>query len=91
MTEPTVVTVEFLGIVRQRAGDERAEFVATNLKELWQAVGNAYPRLEGICVDAGTLRDGYLASIDGRRFTRNSEESLASGQHILLLSADAGG
>ncbi|MBD3672242.1 MAG: MoaD/ThiS family protein [Planctomycetaceae bacterium] len=91
MTESPLVTVEFLGIVRQRAGDERGEFAAKNLRELWRAVAEQYPQLEGVCLDAGTLKNGYLASIDGRRFTRNSEESLSPGEHILLLSADAGG
>lgn len=91
MMSESTVTVEFLGIVRQRAGDERAEFVATNLRELWQAVGAEYPQLEGVCLEAGVLQNGYLASIDGRRFTRNSEEPLSPGEHVLLLSADAGG
>jgi len=85
------VTVEFLGIVRQRVGVEQAEFTASCLKELWTLVGEQYPELEGVCVEAGSLKNGYLASIEGRRFTRSADEQLSPGDHIILLSADAGG
>jgi molybdopterin converting factor small subunit len=85
------VTVEFLGIVRQKVGLEQAEFTACRLDDLWTLVGEKYPQLEGVCVERGELKNGYLASIDGRRFTRSADETLSAGDHILLLSADAGG
>ena len=85
------VTVEFLGIVRQKVGHEQAEFMASRLYDLWTLVGEKYPQLEGVCVVRGQLKNGYLASIDGRRFTRSANEPLSAGDHILLLSADAGG
>ena len=85
------VIVEFLGIVRQRAGCEQQEFSAQTLSELWLKVGQRFPQLEGVCFDAGDLKEGYLASVDGERFTRSTDLLLHAGNRILLLSADAGG
>lgn len=85
------VIVEFLGIVRHRAGCESAEFQAETLRQLWTAVGARYPELEGTCLVGGTLQPGYLASVGGLRFTRSADLKLTEGDRILLLSADAGG
>lgn len=85
------VTVEFLGIVRHRAGCESAEFQAETLQQLWNAVERRFPCLEGVCISEGQLQPGYLASVGGLRFTRSPELILSEGDRILLLSADAGG
>jgi len=85
------VTVEFLGIVRHRAGCESAQFQAETLQQLWTAVGSRFPELAGTCLIDGTLQPGYLASVGGLRFTRSSELKLTEGDRVLLLSADAGG
>ena len=85
------VTVEFLGIVRHRAGCESAEFQAATLQQLWTAVGRRFPELEGSCIVEGRLQPGYLASIGGLRFTRSASLPLHEGDRVLLLSADAGG
>lgn len=91
MTVPANVTVEFLGIVRHRAGCDSAEFQAETLEQLWRGVGTRFPSLEGICLSEGQLQPGYLASIGGLRFTRSPALALSEGDRILLLSADAGG
>ena len=85
------VTVEFLGIVRHRTGCESAQFQAETLKQLWTVVGTQFPDLEGTCLVEGTLQPGYLASVGGQRFTRSTQMKLTEGDHVLLLSADAGG
>ena len=85
------VTVEFLGIVRRRAGCESARFHAETLQQLWTAVGMKFPELEGTCLLKGQLQPGFLASVGGLRFTRSTTFKLSEGDHVLLLSADAGG
>lgn len=85
------VTVEFLGIVRHRAGCAHARFQADSLQQLWMAVGSRFPALEGTCLVDGELQPGYLASIGGMRFTRSASHPLQEGDCVLLLSADAGG
>lgn len=85
------VTVEFLGIVRHRAGCTSAKFRAETMQQLWTAVGDRFPDLEGTCLVKGTLQSGYLASVGGFRFTRATDLRLTEGDHVLLLSADAGG
>jgi len=91
MMSSSEVTVEFLGIVRQRTNCAEEHFFADSLRELYAQLGERFPQLEGVCVEDGELKSGYLASIGGRRFTRSGEESLSPGDRVLLLSADAGG
>jgi molybdopterin converting factor small subunit len=85
------VTVEFLGVPRQRAG--RAELVveAASVAELLAAVERTCPGLKGLVRPDGRLPPHYLLSIDGQRFVTDTQESLAAGTRLLLLSADAGG
>lgn len=90
MTNSQII-VEFLGIVRHRAGCDQVELTATCLQELWTQVGERFPQLEGVCVESGMLKNGFLASIDGQRFIRSSAQRLMPGDRVLLLSADAGG
>jgi molybdopterin converting factor small subunit len=85
------VTVEFLGIVRHRAEREFLSVEAHNLGELLQRVSEEIPALHESCIEGGCLKSGYLASLDGRRFTTDPATSLAPGDRVILLSADAGG
>ena len=85
------VTVEFLGIVRQKAGVPQLVLEAATLGDLLGAAANACPALRGVCVDESGLRPGFLASLNGQRFTRDGTTPLQDGDRVLLLSADAGG
>jgi molybdopterin converting factor small subunit len=91
MTLPATVTVEFFGMPRQRAG--RAELVvpAGTVTEVLRAVERACPGLSALVRVDGKLAPQYLLSIDGRRFASEPQEPLHPGEHVLLLSADAGG
>jgi hypothetical protein len=89
--EETVV-VEFYGIPRRRAG--RAQLVVRRcvLAEVLAEVKQACPGLADLVQDDGRLAPQYLVSINGRRFTQVAEDRrLRPGDHVLLLSADAGG
>ena len=78
---PGLVTVEFYGVPRQRAGRAELAVAARTVGEMLEAVERACPRLAG----------HYLLSIDGRQFTSDLEQELQPGDRVLLLSADAGG
>jgi molybdopterin converting factor small subunit len=91
MIRSGTVTVEFLGIPRQRAG--RAELlVATGtIAETLVAVAGACPGFTDLLRPDGQLSPQYILSVNGRRFLRDLNYSLAPGDRLLVLSADAGG
>ena len=91
------VTVEFFGIPRIRAG--RADWElhlpdpknSATLAEILNALAEEFPILARDCIEGGRLRDGYIANVDGNRFVSDPAAEIANGQHLLILSADAGG
>jgi molybdopterin converting factor small subunit len=92
MAESTdLVTVEFYGVPRQRAGRAELAVAARSVAELLAAVERACPGLVGLRRSDGQLAGHYLLSIDGRQFTSDLEQELQPGDRVLLLSADAGG
>lgn len=86
-----MVTVEFLGIPRQRAGRAELELPAATLGDLLAGIERACPGLAGLQQPDGRLSPHYLLSRNGRRFVTDPGEPLAGGDRVLLLSADAGG
>lgn len=85
------VRVEFYGIARQRAGIDSIDIEANTLGEAIDRIRAHLPQLAETCFEDRGLRAGFLANVDGRKFTTNAEEPLASGQSLLILPADAGG
>jgi hypothetical protein len=87
----TAVVIEFYGIPRCRAG--RAELVvsAGTVREALAAIRASCPGLADLCRSDGSLAPHYLLSRDGQRFVTDPNVPLAPGEHLLLLSADAGG
>ena len=85
------VRVEFYGIPRQRAGvaslDVSADCVGTALRR----VAEVLPEFAAACVCDGVLRPGLLANVNGAVFTTETNDSLADGDVLLIMSADAGG
>jgi hypothetical protein len=90
MLSPTVV-IEFYGIPRRRAG--RADLVvsAATVREALAAIRASCPGLADLCRSDGSLAAHYLLSRDGEVFVTDLNVPLESGEHLLLLSADAGG
>jgi molybdopterin converting factor small subunit len=86
-----VVTVEFYGIPRQRAGRAELAVAARTVGELLEAVERDCPGLAGLRRPDGRLAAHYLLSIDGRQFVTDVRQELRPGDRVLLLSADAGG
>lgn len=90
MREPGLVTVEFYGIPRRRAGRTELPVPAGTVAEVLAAVERACPALAGL-MDGGHLAPYYLLSLHGQRFVTDLADSLRGGDRIILLSADAGG
>jgi hypothetical protein len=59
--------------------------------EVLTVIQEQYPRLRGLLGDEGRVAAEYLLSINGERFVTEVEERLSPGEHLLILSADAGG
>ena len=91
MDDRGLVTVEFFGIPRQRAGRAELTARAGTVAELLQSVEQSCPGLNGLRQADGRLSPHYLLSVDGQRFVTDLHEGLRPGDRLLLLSADAGG
>jgi molybdopterin converting factor small subunit len=89
------VTVEFFGIARRRAGRTRIVVCpgreSIRLGDVLLAAGSRLPGLAGECLDGSRPKVGYLANINACRFTTDPDVMVEAGDHVLLLSADAGG
>jgi molybdopterin converting factor small subunit len=86
------VRVEFFGIPRERAGVDAIEL--RDPQTLGQALGMLCGQLPGLaasCLEDGALKAGYLANLNGERFTTDLMAQLRPGDAVLILSADAGG
>ena len=84
------VTVEFFGIPRQRAGRPELKVSAGTVGEVLAQVQEECPNLR-LLDRRGRVVKEYLLSINGQRFVSDYKEPLQPGEHVLLLSADAGG
>jgi hypothetical protein len=86
-----LVTIEFFGIPRQRAGRAELAIAAGTISELLKSVEQSCPGLKGLRQADGRLSPHYLLSIDGRQFVTDMRQEVRPGERLLLLSADAGG
>ena len=82
--------VEFLGVPRERAGVAELDVQADTLGRLLGTLAVRTPGLaELIAVDR--LHPSLAASLNGDRFISDPETPLGDDDHVLILSADAGG
>ena len=82
--------VEFLGVPRERAGVAELDVQANNLGQLLETLAARMPGLaELIAVDR--LHPSLAASLNGDRFISDPATPLGDDDHVLILSADAGG
>lgn len=86
-----MITIEFYGVPRQRAGRAEMTVVARTVAELLAAVESACPGLAGLRQADGGPAAHYLVSVEGRQFVNDGRQELRPGDRVLLLSADAGG
>ena len=90
-SEEDLITVEFYGVPRQRAGRAELSVAARTVAEVLEAVERACPGLAGLRGPDGRVAGHYLLSVGGRQFVKDPCQEVRPGEHILLLSADAGG
>jgi molybdopterin converting factor small subunit len=82
--------VEFLGVPRHRAGISGLEVHADTLGQLLGTLAAQIPTLgELIAVDR--LHPAFVANLNGNRFVSDPGTQLGEDDHLLILSADAGG
>ena len=82
--------VEFLGVSRERAGIPELELRAETLGQLLASLAARLPSLSEI-IEGDRLHPAFVANVNGDRFVRDPATALADDDHILILSADAGG
>ena len=85
------VTIELFGVPRLRAGTGRLTVDASTLSEALDGLALACPALDGSVVSLGRVLPAYRVSLNAERFVSDPETVLASGDVLILLSADAGG
>jgi molybdopterin converting factor small subunit len=105
ITDAEVVrcTVELFGVARLITG--RREMPLTvpapaTCSEVFAALADALPSLVGRVIDRGArsehhrrayLVDGFACNVNGVAFVRSADAPVASGDRVIILSADAGG
>jgi molybdopterin converting factor small subunit len=85
------VVVEFYGVPRHRAGRSELVLHAGTLAEALDEVARNCPGLADLCGPDGRPAPAYLVSLNGERFVTGADEPVREGDHVLILSADAGG
>jgi molybdopterin converting factor small subunit len=82
--------VEFLGIPRERVGTSELEIEAETLGQLLGTLAARYP-VFGELMAGDRLHPSIAANLNGDAFVRDPGTVLAKSDHLLILSADAGG
>jgi molybdopterin converting factor small subunit len=82
--------VEFLGIPRERAGVSEVEIEAGTLGQLLGTLASRFPELRELMTEHG-LHPSVAANVNGDEFVSDPNRLLAANDHVILLSADAGG
>ena len=82
--------VEFFGIPRARAGVAGIKMHANTLGQLLVSLADEVPAMREL-IDGHGLRASFVANLNGDRFIRDPETPLNENDHVLILSADAGG
>lgn len=82
--------VEFLGIPRERVGMSELVVDASTLGQLLTTLARRYPAL-GELIASDRLHPSLAANLNGDEFISDPDTPLSADDHLLILSADAGG
>jgi len=85
------IRVEFYGVARLTAGCAAIQVEARTLREALARLRDDLPAFSSACISEGALLPGYLANVNGQRFTNDPNTPLQDGDSLLILSADMGG
>ena len=83
--------VEFLGLPRERVGISEMEVRAETLGQLLTALTAQLPGFAALVAGDHRLHPSIAANLNGDRFVSDLGTALADDDHVLILSADAGG
>lgn len=86
--------VEFFGLPRERAGVSAIEIRAATLGQLLATLAAKIPSMSEFIAasgQGGRLHPTFVANLNGDRFVSDPETPLRDADHLLILSADAGG
>ncbi len=86
-----MISIEFYGIPRLRAGTPVIRLEAQTVGEALQELGRVCPALENTVLKKSVLHRAYRLSLNGEQFITDPTMLLRDGDVLLLLSADAGG
>jgi len=95
-TSSLCLVVELFGVARLKAKTATVPLIlpeGAELRDAFAALAEAAPALVGpvLTVDRHVLVNGYTCNVNGTEFTRDWHHPLRSGDHLLILSSDAGG
>jgi len=82
--------VEFLAIPRRLAGISEIELQAETLGQLLTALSAQFPSLSEFIL-SDRLHPSFVANLNGNQFVSDPHTVLHQDDHVLILSADAGG
>jgi len=82
--------VEFLSVPRRLAGVSHVEVQAETLGQLLTTLAAQFPSLASF-ITLDRLHPSFVASLNGDEFVSDPRTVLAENDHVLILSADAGG
>jgi molybdopterin converting factor small subunit len=82
--------VELFGVPRERAGISGVEIQAETLGQLLEKLAARVPPLAEF-IGANRLHPVFVANLNGDRFVSDPATPLREDDHLLILSADAGG
>lgn len=86
-----MIRLEFYDLARARAGKAFLDVDAATLGGALRAAAAACPGLVPDVVRGDALADHFRASRNGHAFVEDPATSLADGDTVLILSAQAGG
>ena len=82
--------VEFLAVPRRLAGISEIEIQAETLGQLLTTLAERFPSL-GKFIISDRLHPSFTANLNGNEFVSYPQTMLDKDDHVLILSADAGG
>jgi len=86
-----MITVEFYGIPRARAGVASIKIEAATIGDAINSLAEQFSELARDCFSGQQLKVGYLANVNGSQFTTDPSQPLSEGDSLLIMSADSGG
>jgi molybdopterin converting factor small subunit len=89
-------TIELFGVARLLANTSEVPLTlpsGATFSQVFAALAEKLPMLIGhvITPDRARLVDGYACNVNGLDFVRTTTATVNPGDHIVILSADAGG